>query len=111
MGVQKTNKRISDLSGVVNSHKLEQAKINANVNAEIKRMIKLGNKRYKQHLKKDKELHNLIKSNKAATDKQMDAMAANYMMQIDNVRHTMKKNRAHATHMLAKESSKLYAAI
>merc|ERR1711968_357727 len=109
--VGKSNARIDQLTLTVKKHKVAQAKINANVNAEIKRMIKLGNKRYEQHLKKDKELHNLIKSNKAATDKQMDAMAANYMMQLDNVRHTMKKNRAHATHMLAKESSKLYATI
>merc|ERR1719409_1207675 len=41
----------------------------------------------------------------------MEAMAAHYMMEISAVRATMKKNRAHATHMLAKESSKLYAAI
>merc|ERR1719324_26054 len=74
-------------------------------------MIKLGNKRYQEHLKKDKELESLIKSNKAATDKRMDAMAAHYLMELDAVRATMKKNRAHATHELAKNSAKLYAAI
>merc|ERR1711959_25053 len=74
-------------------------------------MIKLGNKRYQEHLKKDKELESLIKSNKAATDKRMDAMAAHYMMEVNAVRATMRKNRAHATHMLAKTSAKLYAAI
>merc|ERR1711959_466906 len=74
-------------------------------------MIKLGNKRYQEHLKKDKELESLIKSNKAATDKRMDAMAAHYMMEVNAVRATMRKNRAHATHMLAKNSAKLYAAI
>merc|ERR1712159_438722 len=109
--VQKTNKRISDLSGVVNAHKLEQAKINANVNAEMKRMIKLGNKRYKEHLKKDEELKRLINKNKAETTARMDAMAASYTARLDKVRAIMKKNRAHATHMLAKETGKLYAAI
>merc|ERR1712164_4557 len=38
-------------------------------------------------------------------------MAAHYMMELNSVRARMKKNRAHATHMLAKESAKLYAAI
>merc|ERR1712036_211561 len=109
--VQKTNKRISDLSGVVNKNKLEQAKVNANVNAEVKRMIALGNKRYKEHLKKDQELKRLINKNKAETTARMDAMAASYTARLDKVRSTMKKNRAHATHMLAKETSKLYAAI
>merc|ERR1712159_388642 len=64
-----------------------------------------------EHLKKDKELESLIKSNKAATWKRMKVMAAHYMMEIQEVRATMNKNRAHATHMLAKESAKLYSAI
>jgi hypothetical protein len=109
--VHKTNLRIDQLSNTVSKNKAAQAKINSNVNAETNRMIKLGNKRYQEHLKKDKELETLIKSNKAATDKRMKVMAAHYMMEIQEVRATMNKNRAHATHMLAKESSKLYAAI
>merc|ERR1711871_1210575 len=109
--VGKANTRIDQLTNTVTKNKIAQAKINTNVNAEIKRMIKIGNKRYKQHLKKDAELESLIKTNKAETDKQLDAMASHYMMEIDSVRHTMKKNRAHATHMLAKESAKLYSTI
>jgi hypothetical protein len=109
--VHKTNLRIDQLSNTVTKNKAAQAKINSNVNAEMKRMINLGNKRYQEHLKKDKELESLIKSNKAATDKRMQTMAAHYMMEVEEVRATMKKNRAHATHMLAKESAKLYAAI
>merc|ERR1712054_689656 len=109
--VAKTNARVTQLSGVVNKNKLEQAKINANVNAEMDRMIKIGNKRYKEHLKKDAELKKLIDSNKAATDARLKAMADHYSTELDKVRSTMKKNRAHATHMLAKETGKLYAAI
>jgi len=109
--VDKTNHRIDQLNNKVTKNKLAQAKVNANVNAEMKRMVALGNKRYAEHLKKDKELGALIKSNKAATDKRMKVMAAHYMMELNEVRATMNKNRAHATHMLAKESSKLYAAI
>merc|ERR1719453_3028723 len=92
-------------------NKVAQAKVNANVAAETKRMIALGNKRYSQHLKNDAELRKLINANKAATDKRLDEMAAHYAMELNKVRKTMKKNRAHATHMLTKETSKLYAAI
>jgi len=109
--VAKTNHRISQLNNVVEKNKLAQAKVNANVQAETKRMVKLGNKRYQEHLKKDKELESLIKSNKAATDKRLAAMSAHFMMELNAVRATMKKNRAHATHELAKNSAKLYAAI
>merc|ERR1711970_980902 len=94
-----------------NKNKLEQAKVNANVRAEMNRMIKVGNKRYQEHLKKDAELKNLIKKNKAATDARLKAMADHYSTELDKVRSTMRKNRAHASHMLAKETGKLYAAI
>merc|ERR1711966_626445 len=109
--VAKTNARITQLSGVVSKNKLEQAKVNANMRAETDRMIKVGNKRYKEHLKKDAELKNLINANKAATDARLKAMADHYSTELDKVRATMKKNRAHASHMLAKETGKLYAAI
>jgi hypothetical protein len=109
--VAKTNARISQLSGVVDKNKLAQAKVNANVRAEMDRMIKVGNKRYRQHLKKDAELKRLINSNKAANDRRLKAMANHYASELDKVRSTMKKNRAHATRMLAKKTAALYSAI
>merc|ERR1740130_1236725 len=109
--VGKANARTDQLTDSVQKNKVAQAKVNGNVAAETQRMVKLGNKRYEQHLAKDKELKGLIDANKAATDKRMKGMAAHYMMELNAVKDTMKKNRAHATHMLAKESSKLYAAI
>merc|ERR1719482_1191422 len=109
--VAKTNTRITQLSGVVDKDKLAQAKVNANVRAEMDRMIKIGNKRYKQHLKKDAELKRLSNSNKAANDRRLKAMANHYAAELDKVRTTMKKNRAHATRMLAKKTAALYSAI
>ena len=109
--VADTNARITALSGTVEKNKLAQAKINANVEAEEHRMIKIGNARYKDHLKKDKELATLVAKNKAANDARMKAMAAHYTAELDQVRATMKKNRAHASKMLAKKTSALYGAI
>merc|ERR1712159_976057 len=103
--VAKTNARITQLSGVVDKDKLAQAKVNANVRAEMDRMIMIGNKRYRQHLKKDAELKRLINSNKAANDRRLKAMANHYASELDKVRATMKKNRAHATRMLAKKTA------
>merc|ERR1719310_872213 len=74
----KTLARINTLSGVVAKHKLDQARVNANVNAEIKRMIKIGQERYDEHLKKDKELKALVNSNRAANAKRLTAMAKAY---------------------------------
>merc|ERR1719498_2330534 len=58
--VTKVNNRIDHTAGVVRSNRAAQAKVNANVNAEMSRMIKLGNKRYKKHLHDDVELQKLI---------------------------------------------------
>merc|ERR1719409_1032394 len=74
-------------------------------------MTDLGNKRYAEHLAKDAELKKMIDTNKAATTKRMEAMAAHFTMELNAVKATMKKNRAHASHMLAKESAALYSAI
>merc|ERR1740117_251477 len=62
--VSKTNKRIDELGETVTKNKIARAKVNANTGAEMKRMISLGNKRYKEHLKSDAELSSLIKKNK-----------------------------------------------
>merc|ERR1719310_374881 len=74
-------------------------------------MIRIGNKRYKEHLKKDAELKRLVNANKAANDRRLKAMANHYAAELDKVRTTMKKNRAHATRMLAKKTAALYSAI
>ena len=65
---------MKQLSGVVEKAKLAQAKVNANVEAEMTRMMKLGNKRYQQHLAKDKELLKTINKNKAANDKRIKVL-------------------------------------
>jgi len=109
--VSKTNKRIDDVTNTVQKNKLAQAKINANVFAEQKRMIKLGNERQSKHEAKDKELAKLIGANKQATDARIKAMTAHFTMELNEVRATMKKNRAHASHMLAKKTAALYAEI
>merc|ERR1712023_139499 len=59
----KLNARVTQLAGTVKSNREEQAHLNAQVNAELKRMVKTGNDRYAEHLKKDKELHALMKKN------------------------------------------------
>merc|ERR1719453_2167606 len=73
--VTKVNNRIDQTAAVVRSDAAAQAKVNSNVNAELARMIKLGNKRYAQHLKNDAELRRLIAKDKAETDAKMDKMA------------------------------------
>jgi len=109
--VEHTHARISQLSGVVEKNKQAQARVNANVEAEAARMQKIGADRYAEHLKKDKELKGLIDKNKAATDARIKAMTAHYTMELNSVRATMKKNRAHASRELASHTAALYAAI
>jgi hypothetical protein len=109
--VGKLNKRVTDLGSVITHNKLEQAKVNRNVNAEMKRMMKLGNKRYNEHLKKDKELRSLMKKNKDATNRRMKRMADSFNAQIAAIRGQMKKDRAHAAGSLKKSTDKLYATL
>merc|ERR1711998_284402 len=111
--VSKVNNRIDKQAGVVRSNAAAQAKVNANVNAEMNRMIKLGNKRYKAHLKHDAELQHLISKDKAETDAKLNKMALQFNAALAAVRKTLAKDRAHAEHQLKKSTgavfSKLYA--
>merc|ERR1719506_2686636 len=49
--VAKLNSRVTTLQHTVTRNKLEQARVNRNVHAELQRMVKLGNKRYNAHIK------------------------------------------------------------
>merc|ERR1719506_2867696 len=49
--------------------------------------------------------------NKAQNVARMDSMAAHYNNEINKVRATMRRNRSHASRMLARKTSQLYSAI
>merc|ERR1712196_316452 len=84
--VEKVNARIDKTAGVVRSNAAAQAKVNANVNAEMTRMIKLGNKRYVEHLKHDAELQAAIGKDKAATDAKLNKMAESFNAALSSIR-------------------------
>merc|ERR1712139_93782 len=106
--VSKVNGRIDETAGVVRSDAAAQAKVNSNVNAEMTRMIKLGNKRYKDHLKNDAELQTLIHKDKAETDRKLNKMALSFNAALASVRKELAKDRKHAENRLKKETGKLY---
>merc|ERR1719159_1915536 len=109
--VTKVNNRIDNTAGVVRSNRAAQAKVNANVNAEMARMIKLGNKRYKQHLKNDIELQKLIQKGQAETDRKLNRMAMQFNQALASVRKQLAKDRKHAENKLRKGTSAVWAAL
>merc|ERR1711959_861192 len=84
---------------------------NANVNAEMGRMVKLGNKRYKEHLKNDRELQTLIAKDQAATNRRMNKMAAQFNNQLASVRRQLAKDRKHAENRLKKATGGVWSAL
>merc|ERR1711959_662784 len=111
--VAKVNARIDKTAGVVRSDAAEQAKVNANVNAEMTRMVKLGNHRYVEHLKHDAELQHLIAKDKETTDDQLNKMANEFNQALASVRKELAKDRKHAEDQLKAQTgavwSKLFA--
>jgi len=105
---KKLNQRVTQLSGTVTNNKLEQSKVNNAVDKELKRLVGVGNKRYDAHLKKDKELHALMKSNKDDTQKKMTKMATDFNDAISKIKKQMAKDRAHHEKQLGKSSTALY---
>merc|ERR1711988_1993060 len=109
--VSKLNSRVTTLQHTVTRNKLEQAKVNRNVHAELMRMVKLGNKRYNEHIKKDKELKSLMAKNKASTLRKMKRMADSFNMQMSKIRKTMKRDRRANAHNLRRATNKLYSTL
>merc|ERR1711998_417452 len=109
--VAKLNSRVTTLQHTVTRNKLEQAKVNRNVHAELMRMVKLGNKRYNEHIKKDKELRSLMAKNKAETLRRMKRMADSFNMNMSKIRHQMAKDRRHSSNNLRRATNKLYATL
>merc|ERR1711881_181904 len=73
--------------------------------------VKLGNKRYNEHIKKDKELRSLMAKNKAETLRKMKRMADSFNMKMGKIRHQMKKDRRHQANNLRRATNKLYATL
>jgi hypothetical protein len=109
--VSKVNSRIDHTAGVVRSDAAAQAKINSNVNAEMNRMVKLGNKRYKEHLKDDMEMQNLIAKDKATTDNQLNKLALEFNSALAAVRKTLADDRKHSEDQLKKQTSAVWSAL
>merc|ERR1712093_573631 len=107
----KLNNRVTQLSGVVQNNKLEQAKVNRQVSAELKRMVKIGDARYKEHLKKDKELRSLMAKNKAETAHRIQKLSNSFFQQIANICKQMKRDRAHSERRLAAKTAGLYSVL
>jgi len=104
----KQNDRIDRTAGVVRSDAARNAKRNAAINGEMTNMIKIGNERYAQHLKDDKELHSIINKNKAKTDEELNKMAATFNNAIAKVQKDLKAQRKHAHDALNKQTQALY---
>merc|ERR1712054_556782 len=106
--VQKVTSRIDATAGVVRSNRAAQAKINANVNAETSRMVRLGNKRYKAHLKNDRELKRLIHKDQATTSRRLNKIASTFNSQLSQVRRQLKRDRKHSERALSRATGRLY---
>merc|ERR1712159_504448 len=108
--VTKVNNRIDAAAGVARKNRAAQAKVNANVNAETRRMIKLGNKRYKKHLKDDAELQRLINKRQVETTRKLNNMAASFNQRIAAIKKTLARDRKHAENRLRSATAKVWAA-
>jgi len=109
--VTKLNKGVTTLQGVVTNNQLEQAKVNQDVDKEIKNMIKIGNKREEKLSKQNTALHAVMAANKKDTEKKMENMAKEFYLQISKIRTQMAKDRKYQETRLGKTTAALYATL
>lgn len=101
-------KRQNQLAETVTRNKLQQAEVNHKVQAELNRMVKTGEERYKAHIKHDAELHELMKKNRQHTKDAMKKMADSFNGAIDKIKAQAAKDRKHAENRLASKTQALF---
>jgi hypothetical protein len=109
--VMKLNNRVTTLQGTINKNAMLQAKINRNVNAELKRMVKLGNDREKKLHQNDKGLRKLMKKNAAAVAKTIHGMQVRFTASIASIRKQMAKDRRMHEKQLGSSTKQLYTVL
>merc|ERR1711975_55085 len=83
----------------------------ANVNAEMTRMMKVANHRYVQHLKDDAQLQSAISKDKEETDEKLNKMALQFNQALASVRKQLAKDRKHAETQLKSQTAGVWAAL
>jgi hypothetical protein len=81
------------------------------VNAEMSRMVKLGNKNYRKHLAADAELEKVIGQDNEQTNKDLNSMAASFNAALSDVRETLAKDRAHAEKKVEEMTTTVFATL
>merc|ERR1711968_30025 len=109
--VMKLNNRVTTLQGTINKNAMMQAKINRNVNAALKRMVKLGNARGAKLSQNNKALKKLMKKNAASIAKKIHGMQVRFTASIASIRKQMAKDRRMHEMQLGKATKGLYATL
>jgi len=109
--VAKVNRRINGVAGVVQRNRVEQAKVNRNVNAELKRMTKLGDERETELLKRNHDLRRIAKRNKRRNMRAMQRMSSRFQARISHMRKVMRKDRRFQESQLKRKTAALYVAM
>merc|ERR1711871_954148 len=104
----KLEQRQTQLSGVVTSNRLEQAKVNNVVNAELKRINKIGDEREASLNAGNAALEKAIAENKAANAKKMKEMEASFTTALNKIREQAAKDRKYNEGRLAKTTAGLF---
>jgi len=107
----KLTQRQTQLSGVVTSNRLEQAKVNNNVNAELKRINKVGMEREHTLDLQNQALAAAMQKNKESNAKKMGEMESQFMTALNKIRAQAAKDRKYNEHRLAKTTDGLYATL
>merc|ERR1719181_303941 len=97
------------LAHVVTKNALADAEENEAVHSELARMIKTGNDRYAEHLKKDKALHSLLAKNQAHIDREMKRMTDAFNAKLGKIHKQMEKDRLHQANALKSSTDSLFA--
>merc|ERR1711959_749770 len=103
--------RINEVANTESKNRAIQLRVNARLNAECKRVTKLGMHRERMEKKAHSNITRSERKEKREADRLIHAQRRSFNAKLGKMRDRLKKDRAHASHQLKAASAKLYSTL
>jgi hypothetical protein len=107
----KLRNRINQVAGKVESNRKAQMQVNRRLNAEMKRIVKVGDKREQARLKANARLRGIMRKNASRTSSYLARMRNTFNARLSKLQRYARQSRRLASHQLKAATSGLVSTI
>jgi len=103
--------RINEVAGSVERNRQTQNRVNRRMNAEMRRIVNIGNRREYKRLRANKRLYSVIKKNSRKTSSYLRRMRASFSARLGKLERYARQSRRMTSRQLSRATIGLYRTI